>query len=331
MILHLAAPPLPYYIASGTHRFTPGQSHLNRQHIHIFDLLYVRSGCLYMGEEERRYEVREGQALILLPDRHHFGSRGCTEATLYDWLHFSTSGPWGVRETGGSEARHPEARHSEGRDSETKHSETKHSETRHLEVGHLEAGDLVSSLQGSSGKDPALRDFEANPFLLRLPQYTTLPRPARMEELLDQLTKLAPEGHLSGTPLRQQILFQEILSLLGGSLEAGRFSPQTQCAELAASFLRGHYREEITASRLGESLNFHPVYIARCMNKAYGCSPMEYLLRYRIEQSKLLLMQTGYSVARIAEEVGFRSAPYFSATFCKLEGVSPRQFRRQFS
>lgn len=311
MILHLAAPPLPFYIASGTHQFPPGHRHLNRQHIHVFDLLYVRSGCLYMGEEERRYEVREGQALILLPDRHHFGSSDCTESTLYDWLHFSTSGPWSVSETGGPESRHSEA-WSQG-------------------SGLQEAGEPVHGQPGPGGKVPVHREFEANPFLLRLPQYTSLPQPARMEELLDQLTRLAPEAHLSGTPLRQQILFQEMLGMLEGASEAGRLSPQTQCAELAASFLRGHFSEEITAARLGECLNFHPVYIARCMNKAYGCSPMEYLLRYRIEQSKLLLMQTGYSVARIAEEVGFRSASYFSATFCRLEGISPRQFRRQFS
>ncbi|MNE95133.1 Bifunctional transcriptional activator/DNA repair enzyme AdaA [compost metagenome] len=82
---------------------------------------------------------------------------------------------------------------------------------------------------------------------------------------------------------------------------------------------------------LGDCLNFHPVYIARCMNREYGCSPMEYLLRYRIEQSKLLLMQTSFPISRIAEEVGFNQAPYFSSSFMKLEGISPRQYRQRFS
>jgi AraC-like DNA-binding protein len=67
------------------------------------------------------------------------------------------------------------------------------------------------------------------------------------------------------------------------------------------------------------------------MKKEYGQSPMDYLLRYRIEQSKLMLMQTDYSIARIAEEVGFNQAPYFSSCFLKVEGLSPRQYRQRFS
>jgi len=152
-----------------------------------------------------------------------------------------------------------------------------------------------------------------------------------MEELLNQLDQLKAGAHLSTTQFKQQILFQEIVQLLSASMNSSRSSLQsTVCAEQAASYLRTHYREEITAQKLKDSLNFHPVYIARCMKQEYGCSPMEYLLRYRIEQSKLLLMQTNYTIARIAEEVGFNQAPYFSSSFLKIEGISPRQYRQRF-
>lgn len=67
------------------------------------------------------------------------------------------------------------------------------------------------------------------------------------------------------------------------------------------------------------------------MKKEYGCAPMEYLLHYRIQQSKLLLMQTSYTIARIAEEVGFNQAPYFSSSFIRIEGTTPREFRQRFS
>ncbi|UQZ85178.1 DNA-binding transcriptional regulator AraC [Paenibacillus konkukensis] len=65
------------------------------------------------------------------------------------------------------------------------------------------------------------------------------------------------------------------------------------------------------------------------MQKEYGVPPFEYLLRYRIEQAKLLL-QTDLSVARIAEEVGFNQAAYFASCFTRAEGISPRTFRKQF-
>ncbi|WP_150269273.1 helix-turn-helix transcriptional regulator [Paenibacillus tepidiphilus] len=291
-LLQFSAPPLPHYMVSGFGSFLPGERHMNRQNLQMFDLLVVTGGCLYVGEEDRRYEVRAGEALILRPDCHHFGTEGCHEETPCYWLHFQTTGSWSAitaPETG---------------------------------PGGPETAD-----------EPAPASFcDFHVFNLLLSQYTTLLQPARMEELLLQLEQLKVNGHLDSVRLRQQLLFQEILQLLSASIDRDRpVLSSKACAEQAASFLREHYREPVTTAMLGDSLNFHPVYIARCMNREYGCSPMEYLLRYRIEQSKLLLMQTRFPIARIAEEVGFNQAPYFSSSFMKQEGISPRQFRQRFN
>ena len=285
-------PPLPHYIASGLNHCQPGYRHPNRQHIKVFDLLVVRQGCLYIGEEERRFEVQAGEALILRPECHHFGTEGCREETSYYWLHFQTFQESPPQSASGLDSGSP----------------------------NEPVGGLPASF------------FNISTFNLALSQFVTLLQPAKVEELLAQLEQLQATAHLEPVRFRQQILFQEILQLLAASMNPEHHSSQsTVCAEQAASYLRAHYREEITTAKLGDSLNFHPVYIARCMNKAYGCSPMEYLLRYRIGQSKLLLMQTSFPIARIAEEVGFNQAPYFSSSFMKLEGLSPREYRQRFS
>jgi len=142
---------------------------------------------------------------------------------------------------------------------------------------------------------------------------------------------LNPEAHLNSSRFKQQILFQELLRQLASGIESQLSTPAAACAEQAAAYLRSRYREEITARSLGDALNFHPVYIARCMHREYGLSPAAYLMRYRIEQSKLLLMQTDFPIARIAEEVGFNQTPYFSSCFLKTEGISPRRYRQRFS
>ncbi|QTH42486.1 AraC family transcriptional regulator [Cohnella sp. LGH] len=187
-------------------------------------------------------------------------------------------------------------------------------------------------------RTPELRDerdesykFDTSSFPLVLPQFARLPQPGKFGELMEQIIALAPEAHLNASRFKQQVLFQEALRQLTASIESQLASPAAACAEQAAAYLRNHYREEITARSLGEALSFHPVYVARCMQKEYGLSPMAYLLRYRIEQSKLLLMQTDFPIARIAEEVGFNQAPYFSSCFLKTEGLSPREYRQRFS
>jgi YesN/AraC family two-component response regulator len=291
-ILNFTVPPLLYYIVSGFHTFSPGHYHMSRHNTRVFDLLVVKQGCLYMSEGGLPFQVKAGQALLLRPDSHHFSTDSCKESTSYYWLHFQTVGDWNMTED----------------------------TTARLEKDNVK---IENSLQSD--------EFDIRPFSLRLPQYTTLLQPSKMEELLSQLNQLVPNSHLSDTPFQQQLLFQEVIQQLSASLSHERPSPSKICAEQAASYLRSHFREHITAQQLGESLSFHPVYIARCMKKEYGCTPMEYLLHYRIQQSKLLLMQTSYTIARIAEEVGFNQAPYFSSSFIRIEGTTPREFRQRFS
>ncbi|MNE69283.1 Arabinose operon regulatory protein [compost metagenome] len=67
------------------------------------------------------------------------------------------------------------------------------------------------------------------------------------------------------------------------------------------------------------------------MQKEFGCAPLDYLMRHRIEQAKLLLLQTDLAIALVAEEVGFNQAAYFTACFARLEGISPRKYRQRFS
>ena len=53
------------------------------------------------------------------------------------------------------------------------------------------------------------------------------------------------------------------------------------------------------------------------------------LNRRRIEESKYMLGNTGYSLAQISELMGFSSPSYFSQCFRKAEGLTPNEYRRQ--
>lgn len=169
-----------------------------------------------------------------------------------------------------------------------------------------------------------------NYFTVEIPQFGRLTQMQRTVEILEMLTGLVQNGHQTKALWNQQVLFQELIQLLAATGAHPSNSPSSVCAEKAASYLRAHYRDEFKAHTMGLSINFHPVYIARCMQKEYGCSPVEYLQRYRIEQAKLLLVQTDYSISRVAEEVGFNQAAYFTSCFTKQEKVSPRKYRQQF-
>jgi YesN/AraC family two-component response regulator len=106
--------------------------------------------------------------------------------------------------------------------------------------------------------------------------------------------------------------------------------PAFAVAEKAAVYLRKNYAQKVTYEDLGHALSFHPNHIARCMIQAFGCTPIEYINKIRIDQSKILLLSTDWSTDRISEVCGFTQSAYFSRVFKKLEKLSPSQFRKQY-
>lgn len=290
-IIHMTIPPLPHYMIGGYTIAPPGRKHPSRRNIEVFDLLVVTRGCLFIGEEERHYEVNSGHVLILRPDAFHYATLACEEQTAYYWVHFQTTGSWSV-----SDQSVP-----------------------------------VPVTDNSSVRTLTTNFYTTQTFIKQLPQFAKLLQPSKMESLIRQLVQLNMNDHIPSVRWKQQLIFQEVIEHLSASMEAEGPSPSALCAEQAASYLREHYRNDVTAQALGESINFHPVYIARCMKKEFGCSPFDYLLRFRIEKAKLLLLQTDLAVARISEEVGFNHAAYFTSCFAKYEGISPRKYRQRFS
>ncbi|QDH23640.1 helix-turn-helix transcriptional regulator [Saccharibacillus brassicae] len=103
-VIYLAAPPFPYFMECGRSLYEPGESHPNRRDLGMFDLILVERGTLFVGEEHRHWDVRAGNALLLLPDRYHYAVRPCEELTSFVWIHFRALGQWGAADEGGEPA-----------------------------------------------------------------------------------------------------------------------------------------------------------------------------------------------------------------------------------
>jgi transcriptional regulator GlxA family with amidase domain len=59
-----------------------------------------------------------------------------------------------------------------------------------------------------------------------------------------------------------------------------------------------------------------------------GCTPMEYLARWRMSLAQDALSRGGKSLDHLAVEIGFQSASAFSTAFRRRVGYAPRAFAR---
>lgn len=290
--LHFECPPFPSYLASGKDTYSIGQSHINRANLGVFDLLCVTRGTLYMGEEERTWEVKAGHVLILQPDRHHYSYRPCTEETQFFWLHFQVFNDWW--------------------DDDELHG------LRHRRVGSHKA-------ERSDDDRLNLKWFK-----IQCPQFVCLSHPDKSYRLFHNLLELEYSPQTKAR-WQQQLIFQEIVLDLHSSSEDSQRSSVQAIAEQAATYIRKNYQRAITHTRIREALNFHPTYVSRCMKQVYGVTLNDYLNHYRIEQAALQLQTTHSPIHEIAEQVGYQNLSYFARKFHQIKGVKPSLYRRSAS
>lgn len=83
--------------------------------------------------------------------------------------------------------------------------------------------------------------------------------------------------------------------------------------------------------RMAEELGVSPQYLNTLFRKSWGISPYQYLVQFRIQKSKeLLLADRSRTVKDIAAAVGFLDDSHFVHTFHKSAGMTPVQFRLQY-
>ena len=102
--------------------------------------------------------------------------------------------------------------------------------------------------------------------------------------------------------------------------------------ELAAvkEYLDEHYTEKIALDDLSEHFFINKFYLSKIFKEIYGTTVNNYLISKRITRAKQLLRFTDMTVDEIGAAVGMADANYFSRMFRKVEGISPREYRKQW-
>lgn len=94
-------------------------------------------------------------------------------------------------------------------------------------------------------------------------------------------------------------------------------------------FIDSNYAEDISLDALAEKEHISKYYLVRTFAKHFGMSPIHYLNEVRTRASMELLVSTDLSISQIAQSTGFSSQSYFSQSFRRSCGKTPRDYRRE--
>lgn len=127
--------------------------------------------------------------------------------------------------------------------------------------------------------------------------------------------------------LETQGLLRLLLAPFLNYIDSGHATLQPHRLHKVLHYIDRHLDQPLTLKSLSEVGNLHPTYLSDLFARIVGMRPITYINQKRIEKAQLALISTNQSVKRVAYEVGFRDANYFSRLFKKQIGVSPLAYR----
>lgn len=108
-------------------------------------------------------------------------------------------------------------------------------------------------------------------------------------------------------------------------------SKSSKLVETVRSIIKERYCEQITVNDISKSVFLSPRYANSIFLKETGKSIFDYLLEYRLEISKKLLMVKDCRISDVCEKVGYENKSYFTLLFKRNVGVSPTEYKARFS
>lgn len=95
------------------------------------------------------------------------------------------------------------------------------------------------------------------------------------------------------------------------------------------NYLNENFEDKISLDQIAHNMYLSPVYISKIFKEETGDSPINYLIKIRLEKAREILMRgEGGSIKNIANSVGYEDVYHFSKLFKKYYGISPLYYKK---
>lgn len=94
------------------------------------------------------------------------------------------------------------------------------------------------------------------------------------------------------------------------------------------NWIHQHYADKVLLEDIAKAGQLSRSECCRYFKRILKTTPLNYVTKYRIQKSSVLLKQTDSSVTEVAYQVGFNSTSYFIDTFKKSLNVTPLEYKK---
>lgn len=93
-------------------------------------------------------------------------------------------------------------------------------------------------------------------------------------------------------------------------------------------YIEDHYQEDISLDLLADHLSLSRGYLSTYFKEKTGTNFVDYVISYRINKAKEILLNTDLKVQEVSQLVGYSNVSTFIRVFKKLTGLTPGDFKK---
>ena len=116
----------------------------------------------------------------------------------------------------------------------------------------------------------------------------------------------------------------------GGFHELASSDPDERVTRLL-TYINEHLGEPhlLKVDQLAHAFSLSPTYLSEYFRKKVQTSLREYILKAKLKQVEIRLLNSDYTLTEIADEMSFTDVSHLSKTFKRYTGMSIREFKKQ--
>ncbi|HBE01678.1 MAG: hypothetical protein A2096_07805 [Spirochaetes bacterium GWF1_41_5] len=156
------------------------------------------------------------------------------------------------------------------------------------------------------------------------------------KKLLNNLENIISAECHNNQPGGSIIIFGQVMMIFGllfrqimKNQNAHIFSRADIIINKTMAYMEDHYQEKINLKTLAANVGLKECRFSEIFKQYTGYAPMHYVINYKLNKAKLLLLYSKMSITAVSEYLGFDTLHYFSRIFKKQQGISPAQFAKK--
>jgi len=136
-----------------------------------------------------------------------------------------------------------------------------------------------------------------------------------------------PGGRLFGEQLAYALAGRLVCPSAAAPAQSSERALHKRRLAAVLDYIHANPTEQLALEDLARMARLSPFHFSRLFKGSTGMTPHQYVLRWRVEESKRLLRHSNMEIADIAQRLRFSDQSHFTSLFHRLTGETPRRWR----